>query len=147
MTKSTETFELWSQRINDNIIHYLNFILKNNSKYNSKAFGKGKQQQGSSKSSEASESKKLKTINLENNLISEEVIKTISDILKFDSTLTKLNLQNNSIEVEGAKEIADGLKLNTSLIELDLARNKLSTDEQRKSPMFKNKHKFKKYLT
>ena len=68
----------------------------------------------------------IQNLNLNNNNISLEGIRIISDLIEEPNcTLRKLNLNNNYIGDEGCTILSYGLKKNKSLITLNLSRNNI----------------------
>jgi len=65
----------------------------------------------------------LTTLNLQNNLISDNGAQALSEALKINSSLTTLNLKSNLIGDSGAQTLAQALKSNSSPTTLDLRRN------------------------
>src|SRR4051812_27594411 len=63
----------------------------------------------------------LTTLNLGENKIGSDGAQSISDSLKVNSTLTTLNLEQNDIWLGGAKSISDSLKVNSTLTTLNIS--------------------------
>ena len=64
----------------------------------------------------------------ENNKVTNEGAKMISEAIKMNKTLQKLQITHNSISDDGAAAISDGLKCNSSLQELNMSFNKITNE-------------------
>ncbi|OMJ79651.1 hypothetical protein SteCoe_20271 [Stentor coeruleus] len=70
--------------------------------------------------------KNMKTLDLSNNIISTNSIKTLSNMLNsFESCIEKLSLESINLTLKGLKIIITALRSNHSLQELNIANNKL----------------------
>ncbi len=70
--------------------------------------------------------KVLKTLDISESNINDDMAIVIAEILKLNSNLTELSLSCNSITDDGAKLISEALKFNHFLRKLDLSRNSIS---------------------
>jgi hypothetical protein len=61
-------------------------------------------------------------------IIGDEGISKLSEILKYNTTLTTLYLSDNNIGNEGASKLSDALKYNTTLTELHLYNNNIGDE-------------------
>lgn len=70
----------------------------------------------------------INTLSLKNQHMGDEAVMMISEVLYFNTSLTKLDLSSNEIGSDGAVALATALRSNSMLIELDISFNKIGDE-------------------
>ncbi|KAL0229422.1 hypothetical protein GEMRC1_014039 [Eukaryota sp. GEM-RC1] len=63
------------------------------------------------------------SVNLRDNYIGDEGVRTLADALKVNTAVLRVNLWDNIVDVEGATALAEALKVNSTVTTVDLSSN------------------------